>query len=409
MLIPHFESLGETAAAAWAQYNFDSDAFPEIATDVLRQADTCRAVSGLDILEWVASSASLPQQPNLHSDFGNPPITLFWHPKFYIEALYWTVGTPGVHQHGFSGAFAVLEGSSLQSSYTFAVERRVNANMLFGELSLSDVRLLRKGDVQPIRSGTHLIHSVFHLDSPSVTIVVRTMADIEHHPQYLYHRPYLAINQFYDDQEATRKIQVLSFLDQIRSSRFKVVAAQALESSDLYVAWRLLQHLRFSPSGASAFDEWVEIARRKHGPDVDKLAVVAAELDRESVLVTRRALVTSPEHRFLLALLMNVPSRDLILAMVQEYYPDQDAKELVARWAFEMSGTQISGVDFNDLNRLLFRSLLDGLDTTSAIALLERDYSRAEVEQHRDRLVERCTELRKSTLFRPLLQEAAGV
>jgi hypothetical protein len=409
MLMPQFESLGKAVATAWQPFNFDHAVFFEIATERLQQAQLCNAVSGLDIVEWVAAATWLPQQPNLHSDFGSPPITLFWHPKFYIEALYWTVGTSAVHQHGFSGAFAVLEGSSLQSSYSFALEKRINANMLLGQLSLHNVKLLRKGDVQPIRSGNRLIHSVFHLDSPSVTIVVRTQAEIEHHPQYLYHRPYLAVNQFNEDQEATRKTQVLGFLDQINSPRFESTLTRALESSDLYVVWRILQHLRFTQRAATTFDGWIDIARRKHGPDVDKLNSVAAELERESIIASRRATVTSPEHRFLLALLMNVPSRDLILSMVREHYPDQEPNELVAKWAFEMSGSHVTGITCNDLNRLLFRHLMDGLPNDDVLSRLERDYSRAEIDQERERLIERCEELRHSTIFRPLLEEAVAV
>jgi hypothetical protein len=405
MLMQHFESLGNCIAAEWAPFSFDSAVFPAVAANALRASRTCDAVCAEEILEWVASTSLLPLQRNLSMGFGEPPITLFWHPKFYIEALYWTVGTSSIHQHAFSGAFAVLEGSSIQSCYTFEVDRRVNAHMLLGALTVGNVRLLRKGDVEPIYPGGKFIHSVFHLDTPSVTIVIRTTGDVEHSPQYTYRRPYLAMDEFYKDPEAIRRTQILAFLDQINSPRFYEIAKLTIESSNLYVAYRLLEYLRFSPTGLGNFDDLVALARKRHGPDVDRLRVVVEELDREAVISSRRALLTSPDLRFFLALLMNVPSRQEILSLVKARFPGTPPNELVAGWAFDMSGHDLSGIEFNDLNRSLFLHLMDGLAIPDVLRRLAEEYTPEEVEDHRQKLVQRCTKMRQSTLFRPLLEE----
>ena len=141
----YFNSLGVTLASEWASRNFDSEAFPDLAMRALERSRLCDHVTAEEIPEWAATVAWLPYQPNLNTRFGEPPITLFWHPKFYIEALHWTVGTPEIHRHTFSGAFAILEGSSIQSRYTFETEKRVSARMALGKLRLKEVRWLLKG------------------------------------------------------------------------------------------------------------------------------------------------------------------------------------------------------------------------------------------------------------------------
>jgi hypothetical protein len=407
MLMKEFESLGTAIASAWTSLNFDTETFPEIAMDALGRSRTCDLVSGEQILEWAASTPWLPQQANLEFGFGEPPITLFWHPKFYIEALYWTVGSPNVHQHGFSGAFAVLQGSSIQSRYAFTADTRVNAHMLLGALTLRDVKLLRKGDVEPIRAGNDLIHSTFHLNTPSITIVVRTYTDVEHYPQYSYYRPCLAINEFHEDPEAVKRIQILRFLDEVKSPRFDEIAQLAIKNSDLAVGYRILRYLRFRPTGAKDFSRWVDILRQKHGPVVDRLRLVLEESDRAMVIRSRRALITSKDHRFFLALLMSLPSRKSILSLVGEHFRDCDPKETVAQWAFEMSGRDLSGIEFNDLNRQLFRHLMDGVSISDVIRRLESQYTVEEIGEQRERLVKRCTQIRHSVIFRPLLEETA--
>ena len=399
----YFNSLGVTLASEWASRNFDSEAFPDLAMRALERSRLCDHVTAEEIPEWAATVAWLPYQPNLNTRFGEPPITLFWHPKFYIEALHWTVGTPEIHRHTFSGAFAILEGSSIQSRYTFETEKRVSARMALGKLRLKEVRWLAKGDLEPIRSGDELIHSVFHLETPSVTIVVRTNTDVENQPQYRYHRPGLAIDPFYKDANVLRRVQMLAFLDKVNSPRFADIAELSIVNSDLYGAYLIFDYLRFSPNGLKVFDSLIDVARQRHGSDIDRLRAVLEESDREAVIRSRRAFVTLPDHRFLLALLMNVPSRDAILDIVSRRFPGRDAKDLVAQWAFDMSGVDLSGVEFDDLNRLVFRHLMDGMPVSEVVRRLGEEYEFPETETGDEQLAEHCRQMLQS-MFGPLLQ-----
>jgi hypothetical protein len=53
-------------------------------------------------------------------------------------------------------------------------------------MSLKVCELLNVGDVQEIQAGRQYIHSLFHLDQPSATIVIRTEKSPLYLPQFAY-------------------------------------------------------------------------------------------------------------------------------------------------------------------------------------------------------------------------------
>lgn len=75
--------------------------------------------------------------------------------------------------------------------------------------------VLRHVDTREIREGARAIHSLFHLDQPTVTIVVRTIAG-PGEAQYNFHKPGLAHNPFFRSIRATRLVESLRFLHELR-------------------------------------------------------------------------------------------------------------------------------------------------------------------------------------------------
>ena len=114
-----FSELGLSVEEAWREANYSETAFPEIASKALADARLREKVTPWEIIRWLASEPQLPRQPDIEAMFGNPPITLFCGPRFYIDIYFWVDGTTEIHQHGFAGAFQVLVGSSLHSRYSF--------------------------------------------------------------------------------------------------------------------------------------------------------------------------------------------------------------------------------------------------------------------------------------------------
>src|SRR5687767_3045116 len=93
--------IGSEITKRWSSADFDEAAFADIACDLLLKRSPQREVDPDDVVRWVMTAPSLPAQPGIGSQFGQPPITLFAGERFYVDLYYWLDGTTSVHQHGF--------------------------------------------------------------------------------------------------------------------------------------------------------------------------------------------------------------------------------------------------------------------------------------------------------------------
>jgi hypothetical protein len=111
-----FEQLGEFVTDRWKRHHFDNSAFPDVASAALAALPPCEHTDVQAIVQWVLGTDRVPPQ-DLSSDFGQPPLVLYRNDLFYIEALFWVDAPTAIHEHGFEGAFHILEGSSLHCRY----------------------------------------------------------------------------------------------------------------------------------------------------------------------------------------------------------------------------------------------------------------------------------------------------
>ncbi|MGH7868769.1 MAG: hypothetical protein ACREP9_14340, partial [Candidatus Dormibacteraceae bacterium] len=170
------ESLTREIDGAWAKADYDKDRFSEIA---LRSLNQSLDLDFSALARLVSSGLELPQQRRLDQGFGQPALTLYHGERFVVEALCWHTGSPAIHQHAFSGAFRVATGRSVHARYSFTEHERLETRVSLGTLELKGVDLLDVGMVTEIPRGRGLIHSTFHLDNPSMTIIVRSHDEYE--------------------------------------------------------------------------------------------------------------------------------------------------------------------------------------------------------------------------------------
>ena len=400
-----FDDLGAAIRDAWQEANHDERAFPAIALRALQERQIHRTIDVSDVLRWLLSAPELPEQDDLDASFGSPPITVYHGRRFHIQVLCWLQGSTTIHRHGFTGAFMVLGGSSVHCRYQFLPRRRVNARFALGDLRLCGAEILERGEAAAI---THdLIHSLFHLDVPSATVVVRTYQDGDASPQFDYTPPSLAFDPFYRDPPMVRRLQGLKFLRLAKSPDHDAAAADLITRSDLHTGWLVLldAHHAFGDPGRLA--PLVEAARRRHGAVVDELTEVLFEDLRQVKLGRLRGETDDPEHRFFLALLQNVPDRDTIYAMVRRRYPGDDPRSRVAAWAEALGGVERIGVDFgDDLNRRLFHALLDGGSPRDILDKLADDFDPGQVEAQAEAIARHCERIRR-TAMAPLFRAGA--
>lgn len=406
-----FERLGAWIEERWRASDFDEAAFPAIAADALEREAPWREVGASDVIDWLIDTRRLPHQGDLDARFGEPPITVYASDRFHVEVLFWVDGTTSIHQHAFSGAFTVLEGSSLHASYSFREEGRWSEHLRRGALAFEDVELLAPGDVRRIEAGSTMIHSVFHLDRPTASIVVRTNHEASSGPQLAYLKPGLAVHTFFATPRIRRLQQTFKMLAAVKSDRLEALAIRALQGADALEAYHVLaSNVRHLPE--ESFERVLD-ALGAERPDLVKIFRPALhETHRELALISRRERVTSADHRFFLALLLNVPSKTRILDLVRAYRPESDPIDTVIAWLAELARADETGespllLELDDLGLTIARAMLRGGSFDGMLRELEDEYDAADIVEMRDTLRAIFDALQSSMTLRPLFQDDA--
>jgi hypothetical protein len=363
-------------------------------------------VTPADIVDWTFGSAHSFRQPIRRDLFGEPPVTVFEAPRFYIEALFWCSGTTSIHEHAFSGAFAVLAGSSVHSHWRFLPERTINSRMLCGRLERVSTEILRIGGVRRIRSGDRLIHQLFHLDLPSVTIVVRTYEERNRQPQYRYLPPGLAIDPEDGEGLRTRKLMFLRGMVRGQIDGLREKALQLVKTADVETVYYAFATMNTNKMDGALLAELYAVARTRHGEVVELFRQVCEGERRTRVATSLRSKVTDPEARFFLALLMLMPDREAIFDALQLQSSGAEPLATIDKLLASMSGKDTIGFEFDEINRLIFRGLVEGLDEERLLLRLRTEFRDDAVESHRERLLGQAKRLAHLTLFRPLLSRS---
>ncbi|HVE56953.1 MAG TPA: hypothetical protein VNB22_08995 [Pyrinomonadaceae bacterium] len=416
-----FNNLGAKVEVLWRDQNYDEAVFPEIAARALKEANLPAQVSAWDVIEWTMNQTFLPEQKDLPGKFGDPPITLYNSPRFHIDVYFWLEGTTAIHQHAFCGAFQVLMGSSIHSWYEFDRSEAVNTFTELGNINLKLCELLSVGDVQPINAGRQYIHGLFHLEQPSATIVVRTHKSPMFLPQFSYYKPFLAIDPFFEEANTTKKMQCVTTLIRSKHPRTDEFIADWLRIADFQTTFQILSMLRnylrsnqidqlFNLSAPqSRFDVFMEIVSERHGERANVFPQVFAHLEKLDEILRRRSYVTNPEHRFFLALLLNVEGRERIFSLVKERFPESEPLDKVLDWTFDLAQTRVLGEnipnalginDFDDTDLFILENLLQDRQRDEIQTILETEYGSGKIEN----LAERIEKLQKAVIFQPLLQ-----
>ena len=412
-----FQQLGAEIESLWLEQNYNEDLFPAIAKEALVRADLPSKLSAWDVVEWTLGEYELPRQRDLPGRFADPPITIFSGLRFHIDVYFWFEGTTATHEHAFCGAFQVLLGSSIHSWYQFETHEAINFFTQIGQMRLKECHLLNVGDTQEIWAGSQYIHALFHLDQPSATIVVRTDRSPLQLPQFSYHKPGFAIDPFFEEATAIKKLQVMGTLIRAKREDADAIIARMLAASDLQTSYAILSHLRhllranqisqlFKLAGPKErFDKFLQIVADRHGAAGDMLRAVYERDDMLDHIIERRSFVADPEHRFFMALLLNVDERERIFSLIKQRFPDVDPIEKVLDWVFDLSQTRVVGVevsnalgipDFGDNEMFVVEHLLHGKSDAEVIAA-------AEPGTNAEDLTASIERIRNAVIFRPLI------
>jgi len=339
----YFDRLGERIYGLWQAKDLDERELPAIAERALVDDPAHRQVSSLEPLLWLRDRTTLPEQLDFPGMFGQPPLTLYRRGPLVVDVYYWLDGTTSIHQHAFSGAFQVLSGSSIHTHYGFTPHERIHSRMQLGALALQGSEYLAAGATRQIQSGNRFIHALFHLDRPSVTVVVRSVDESDTLPQFNYHRPSVAIDvPARSDAVFTRQLQALRILKEGDPAGFDGMVSQLSRSVDFYKFFLLLRECARIEGDVDLIAERLQRGRERHGARVDLLHDVFREELRQSAIISRRRHVRDKDHRFFLALLANATSRSMLLDLVAQSHPERDPVDHVMGWIRELVSAKSS-------------------------------------------------------------------
>lgn len=378
-----FSAIGDRIAAAIGSDPADAIArLDAIAAHELKNANPAANISFAEIIEYVLSAETVCPQADLDAKFAEPPCSLYHGGTFDISALVWLDGTTSIHQHAFSGAFHVLAGSSIHSQYRFHpdAETEPGERAKTGSLELCGLEVLRTGDTRAIKRGPDLIHALFHMVRPSVTIVVRTICDKpEAGPQYDYRWPGVAFDPFQRHAPTIRRLQYLRMLRTLDAGTYPQHLQRVLANADVFLAYTIIS------------EEVLAQSDIRSAPDLVSQCLKLSQMDRRTILaaahndlisrtlINLRAKLHHPPHRFLLALLLNVFDRERLLDLVAQEWQTEQPVALLRTWMAELCGLtdrfpNLLNLDMNDTTLNVLDRLWHGESDAAMLAWFHAEF-----------------------------------
>src|SRR5262249_42258917 len=220
------------------------------------------------------------------------------------------------------------------------------------------------------------------------------------------------------------KVQSAMLLLNIRHPEADDLIGELLAGSDFHTAFAVLDnalghlsndHLEGAfglETGKQRFESLLEIVRRRHGDLADLIPPVFEEVQRQQNLIQRRGQITESEHRFFLALLLNVPDRLKILDLVRQRYPDQNPVTTIVDWVEELANTKLFGspepnvLGINDLDDeylFVLQCMLEGLPIEQIRNEFSKEFSVVSPQSSIDKSDTLYEEIHNSMMFKTVV------
>jgi len=372
----YFTDLGERIEARWRARDYADSALPPIAEEELLRRPPHEHVSPWDLAQLGRNPRRMPEQGS--AGFGQPPLAVWGSERMYIEVLYWLQATTAIHQHSFSGAFAVLEGSSLHTQYRFRPDQKVSDDLHFGRLMWTSSELLTRGSVHQIRSGPQFIHALFHLDHPSVSVVVRNYQDAGAAPQLGYLPPGIGIEPLVEPrlERALELYRMLVDIGRVRDA--EQIVGGIVKQPDLMSVYLALAAIGDTGPERAIGQRIRERARKLHGAVIDRLAEALEHQEETRRFTLLRSRVTDPDLRFFLALLLVVPTPTALRRLIAERTPGQDFATTVIRWLTALAEMNAFEFRLDAIQLRMFELMMRGQTLTTITQTFVRESGRAE-------------------------------
>jgi hypothetical protein len=338
-MIDSLRKLAVRIDSEWKSAGYRVSVFPAIAARLLADAQPQREYDLASLADWTLSSRTFPQACNPFGPLGPPAFTIWSDGRFFVNLYAYTTPEVVIHDHDFAGAFINLSGTTIHATYEFADVERIVPAVHLGELALRDVEVVHQGDVRRIDPGRRFIHQVWHVDHPTVVLVIRTgplPAPTRRQFQYLHAG--FATEVFRNDSMSVgvpeRYGYTRKMAECLRNSSGGVDYLKLLlqREQPWDAVWHLLDNWRYLRTHG-ALDDLIRLGVRHQGAWFAGLADAGSEVDL--FFSINWAGVQSVQDRVILALLLTLqgwrPMREWLEKLLPGDAPEDRLVETLGR------------------------------------------------------------------------------
>ena len=325
----YFKEIGESLSARCGEGELGEN-FPELAAEVLAKFPVPAGIGIEFMADWALGREQLPEQVNFHSGFGEPPLVVYEEPRFYAEVLFWFHGRTSIHSHGFYGAYQVLAGYSIEAEFSYHRNQEPAPGIIVGELEPAALRLITPGEITRILPEDAFIHTVMHMGSPSLTLVIRNKGGLT---QFDYAMNGLGVNAYRNSQTHVRQAEVLSAFHAANPDAFEARLLEFLKTGSAHRMVRILKEMEHELDEGFLGSEISELAVERFGA---LGAVIIESVDRSirsGKIWDEVAAQEDPADQLSTALSDLFPQKKELLAVVGRTFPDRDPAEVLKNWA----------------------------------------------------------------------------
>jgi hypothetical protein len=217
----------------------------------------------------------------------------------------------------------------------------------------------------------------------------------------------LAVDPFYKSPRLQRNLQILTAIKEIDRPRYVDTLARLIPATDLYTTYRYMRHYYESPARRDERASLAALVRTAHHERGNRLIACLDKLAQDGFLIDKRKHLRDRDHRFFVALLLNVPDRDTILRLIQSRYPG-DPVEHVVRWINELcDGDAAPLLPLAESTLYAVKSMARGSTLEHVVRGFREQYDDEAVLAQLNRIKELYNILRTSSHFKPVFLDPA--
>jgi len=358
----YFDRLGSEVDTMWSAAGRRPERLSGIASDVLTEVPLPDDLEATAVLDSLVRDDGMPIQRHPSDPFGQPPTVMYFNEGLEVQVLTWLDGSTVIHDHEFDGAFRLAQGSSLHVEYSFLPsESFADGRLLIGELPMLSSEVLGVGDVRPIVSGSEFIHALFHLECPSLTIVVRNLSSEATAPQLEYRPPGIAFGDPRREARLNMRLRGLQSLRRIDPDEADRAVRDLVGAEGVWTGFRVIEFWFEHFGMDSGLRGALDVLSPRYGPLIPVLEAMLDDHGHRKRIIQRRSLLDQQPHRLLMALVVNLPGESAVRSAVEAIFPEEDAGEKVIDLIEEMASPAYrgaSGLNLGPAELDNFRSLI---------------------------------------------------